>query len=199
MFTVALTGGIATGKSYVLDRLKARAIPAIDSDDVVHDALGPDTPITRAIEAQFGAEYLDTDGSVNRPLLAATVFSKPEARRQLEAIVHPAVYSTIRAWFAALSKPFAVASIPLLYESGREGDFDFVAVTVCAPPIQLRRLMARDGMTETEARKRISAQMPAEEKAARGNFVIRTDGDTASTDRQVDELLAVLEKLTDRT
>ena len=196
MFKVALTGGIATGKSYVLDRLKARAIPAIDADDIVHEALGPDTPVTRAIAAQFGEEFLNDDGRVNRPLLAATVFSKPEARRRLEAIVHPAVYNTIRAWFAALGKPVGVASIPLLYESGREGDFDFVAVTVCAPAIQLERLMARDGMAETEALKRISAQMPAEEKAARGNFVIRTDGDTSSTDRQVDELLAALGKLT---
>src|SRR5215203_1231436 len=177
----------------------ARAVPALDADDIVHEALGPSTPIASAIAAHFGEKFLNKDGAVNRQLLAATVFSNPDARRQLEAIVHPAVYGTIRTWFAGLGKPFGIASIPLLYETGRDGDFDFVAVTVCAPAIQLDRLMARDGMARTQAQKRISAQMPTDEKAARGNFVIRTDGDTSSTDRQVDELLAKLEKLTNST
>ena len=144
MLKVALTGGIATGKSYVLARLKDRGIPTIDADDLVHEAFAPGTPTTRAIATQFGDAFLRPDGSIDRAALAAKVFTDPEARHQLEAIVHPVVYDAIRAWFNTLDRPIGVASIPLLYETGREKDFDFVAVTVCPPEVQLQRLIKRD-------------------------------------------------------
>jgi dephospho-CoA kinase len=190
---VALTGGIATGKSYVLARLKDRGVPTIDADEIVHEALGPGTPTAHAIAAQFGQIFLKPDGSVDRALLAGPVFSDPETRRQLEAIVHPVVYDKIRAWLDTLDGSMGVASIPLLYETGRESDFDVVVVTVCRRELQVQRVRGR-GMSEEEAHQRIGAQMPAEEKAARGNFVIRTDGTMAETDRQVDELLVALRR-----
>jgi dephospho-CoA kinase len=196
MLKVALTGGIATGKSYVLARLKERGIPTIDADDLVHEALGPGTPTTKAIATQFGAAFLRPDGSVDRTGLAAKVFTQPDTRHRLEAIVHPVVYDAIRTWFDTLGGPIGVASIPLLYETGREHDFDFVAVTLCPPEVQLQRLIERDGVSEKEASQRIAAQMPAEAKAARGNFVIRTGGTMLETDRQVDQLLAALHKVT---
>jgi dephospho-CoA kinase len=189
MKKIALTGGIATGKSYVLAVLKARGIPTIEADDIVHEALGPGTPTTSAIADAFGSAFLKPDGSVHRSLLAVKVFSDPEMRRQIEAIVHPVVYGVLRTWFSTLDQTFAVASIPLLFETGREKDFDFVVVTVCPPEVQLQRLMTRRGMSEEEARQRIGAQMPAEEKAARADFVIRTEGSKLATDRQVDELV----------
>ena len=194
MLKVALTGGIATGKSYVLARLKDRGIPTVDADDLVHEALGPGTVTTQAIAAQFGDAFLEPDGSIDRKLVAAKVFAEPDARRQLEAIVHPVVYDAIRSWFDALDRPVGVASIPLLYESGREKDFDFVVVTVCPPDVQLQRLLQRDRMTEEQARQRIAAQMPAEDKAARGNFVIRTEHSTVETDRQVENLIEALRR-----
>jgi dephospho-CoA kinase len=193
MLKVALTGGIATGKSYVLARLKDRSIPTVDADDIVHEALGPGTPTSHAIAAQFGRIFLKPDGSVDRTMLAGPVFSDAETRQQLEAIVHPVVYETIRTWFDTLDRPMGVASIPLLYETRREKDFDVVVVTVCAPEVQVQRLRDR-GMSEEEACQRIGAQMPAEEKAARGTFVIRTNGTMAETDRQVEELLAALRR-----
>ena len=196
MLRVALTGGIATGKSHVLVRLKDRGVPTIDADDVVHEALGPDTPTTRAIATQFGSAFLKPDGRVDRRVLAAKVFVEPEARHQLETIVHPLVYDAIRAWFDTLGQPMGVASIPLLYETGHENDFDFVAVTLCPPEVQLQRLIERDRVSEQEAHQRIAAQMPAEEKAARGNFVIRTEGTKTETNRQVDELVVALKRVT---
>ena len=191
MLKVALTGGIATGKSYVLTRLKDHGIPTIDADEIVHEALGPGTPTATAIAAQFGSVFLKSDGSVDRAMLAGPVFGDSEMRRQLEAIVHPVVYDAIRAWFTTLATPMGVASIPLLYETHREQDFDVVVVTVCPPDIQLQRLLDR-GMSEAEAHQRMAAQMPAEDKAARGQFVIRTGGTKPETDRQVEELLVVL-------
>ncbi len=193
MLKVALTGGIATGKSYVLARLKDRGIPTIDADEIVHDALGRGTATARAIAMQFGSVFVKPDGSIDRSLLAGRVFRDGEARLQLEAIVHPGVYDAIQTWFDTLDSPMAVASIPLLYETRREQDFDVVVVTVCPPDMQLRRLLDR-GISEEEAHQRIAAQMPAEEKAARGDFVIRTDDTMLATDRQVEELLVKLNR-----
>ena len=192
MVKVALTGGIATGKSYVLGRLRDRGVPTIDADDVVHEALGPGTPTTKAIETQFGSAFLQPDGSVHRALLAARVFKDAESRLRLEAIIHPVVYDTIRQWYETLDRPMGIASVPLLYETRREADFDFVAVTVCSPEQQLERIVARDGISEDEARQRIAAQMPAEEKARRGDFVILTGGSMLATDHQVEELLIAI-------
>src|SRR5687768_9650289 len=147
---VALTGGIATGKSYVLERLKARGIPTIEADDIVHEEFGPGTATTTAIADKFGRMFLKPDGSIDRSTLATQVFRDAETRRQVEAIVHPIVYAKIRTWFETLQHPFGVASIPLLYETAREKDFDVVIVTVCPPDVQLKRLMHRDRMSEEE-------------------------------------------------
>ena len=192
MRRVALTGGIATGKTYVLQRLRDRGVPTIDADEIVHEALEPGTPTTKAIATHFGSVFIAADGSVDRTLLGRKVFGDPEARQQLEAVIHPVVYETIRKWFATLDRTLGVASIPLLYETHREGDFDFVVVTVCPPEEQLRRIVRRDRITEEQARQRMAAQMPAAEKARRADFVILTDGTTLATDRQVDELLIAL-------
>jgi dephospho-CoA kinase len=196
MRKVALTGGIATGKSYVLARIKARGTPTIDADDIVHDAMRPGTVTTRAIAAQFGSEFLKPDGSVDRARLGAKVFADPAARSEVEAVVHPLVYATIQRWFDSLAQPVGVASIPLLYETAREKDFDFVAVTLCPPDVQLRRLLERDRMSEEEAHRRIAAQIPGEEKAARADFVILTGGTLQATDQQVDELIIALGRVT---
>ncbi len=193
MLKVALTGGIATGKSYVLARLKHHGIPTIDADDLVHEALGANTPTAVTIAAQLGSAFLKPDGSIDRALLAAHVFSHAESRRQLEAIVHPVVYQAIRTWFDTLERRLGVASIPLLYETRREADFDVVVVTVCPRDMQVQRLRER-GMSDVEARQRIAAQMPAEDKAARGVMVIRTDGTMAETDRRVEDLLVALRR-----
>jgi dephospho-CoA kinase len=192
MLKVALTGGIATGKSYVLARLKDRNIPTIDADDIVHEALGSGTPTSKAIAAKFGEVFLKADGSVHRARLGEEVFRDPEARRQVEAIVHPVVWETIHKWFDTVTRPLGVASIPLLYETKHEGDFDFVVVTLCPPEVQLQRILDRDLISEEQALQRIAAQIPAEEKARRANFVIQTGGTKAVTDRQVDELVSAL-------
>ena len=119
-----------------------------------------------------------------------------QARRELEAIVHPAVYRAIAAGLRAFEliggSPLAIVDVPLLYETGHQSDFDRVIVTVCPVDVQLRRLIER-GLTAAEARQRLAAQAPAAEKAARADFVINTEGSFEETDRQVDEMVATLE------
>jgi len=137
------------------------------------------------------------DGSVDRAKLGSVVFADPSARHDLEALVHPAVYRAITAGLRAFelldASPLAVVDVPLLYESGHAEDFDRVILTVCPPEMQLARLRER-GLSDSEARQRIAAQWPAEEKARRATFVIRTDGTFEETDRQVEKILGVLRR-----
>jgi dephospho-CoA kinase len=187
---VALTGGIATGKSHVRSIFERLGVPTIDSDVLARHAVAPGTPGLAAIAARFGPDALDASGALDRKRLAALVFSDDAARRDLEAIVHPIVRRDTEAWLASVSSrhPYAIADIPLLYETGRDQDFDLVIVAACSPETQLRRLMARDGLSEAEAQQRLAAQLPIEEKVRRADHVIHTAGTVAETEAQVREL-----------
>ena len=169
MVQAALTGGIATGKSYCLARLAALGVPTIDADKLARLAVAPGSPGLTAVVERFGPGILRV------------------ARADLEAIVHPDVYRRIRDWFAqlALTTSAAVADIPLLFETGHEYDFDAVIVAACSPEEQLRRLMTRDGLAEADARARLAAQFPIDEKVRRARYVIRTDGNYAETDTEI--------------
>jgi dephospho-CoA kinase len=191
MLKVALTGGIATGKTHVMVRLREGGIPTIDADAIVHEAFKPGTAVAQAIALEFGPAILAADGSVERRRLASIVFADAPARLRLEGIVHPTVYEEIRKWFGTVEGPVGVASIPLLYETRHESDFDMVVVTSCTAGQQLQRVMDR-GLSEDEARRRIAAQIPIEDKASRADLVIWTGGTKAETEEQVDKLLAKL-------
>jgi dephospho-CoA kinase len=184
---VALTGGIATGKSYCLGRFASRRVPTIDADWLARLAVAPGSAGLAAIAERFGGGVLLPDGSLDRPALAAIVFADRAARADLEAIVHPDVYRRIRDWLARLppSTPVAIADIPLLFETGHEHDFDKVIVAACSVSEQLRRLVGRDGLSESAARARLDAQWPIDEKVRRADYVIRTDGSFADTDAEI--------------
>lgn len=196
---VALTGGIATGKSHVRTRFDSLGIPTVDADMLARDAVAPGTAGLAAVVRRFGADVCEADGTLNRRKVGAIVFHDPAARRDLEQIVHPYVREMIERWFASLDPrdvPFAVADIPLLFESQRERDFDTVIVTACEPASQLRRLMVRDRLTEAEAQQRIAAQWPLDKKVANADYVIRTDGTFDDTNRQVDAVVSQLRSST---
>ena len=192
---VALTGGIATGKSHVRALFERLGVPAIDADVLAREAVAPGSPGLTAVTARFGDGMLDPSGALDRKRLAAVVFADERARRDLEAIVHPFVRQAVDAWFASLDPsrhPFALADIPLLYETGRDRDFDTVVVAACDPDTQLERVMARDQVAEEDARRRIEAQLPIGEKVRRADHVIRTDASPAHTEAQVRDVLARL-------
>jgi dephospho-CoA kinase len=194
MLKVALTGGIATGKSHVLEQFRRHGIPCLDADELAHGVTSAGTEATVAIAARFGLDVLAPDGSVNRAKLGAIVFADPIARKELEAIVHPAVYRAMAAGlraFEMLEYAMTVVDVPLLYETSAEKQFDRVVATLCPPDVQLARLVGR-GMSEEAARQRLAAQWPADEKAARADFVIRTDGSFEETDRQIADVLRQL-------
>jgi dephospho-CoA kinase len=188
---IALTGGIASGKTWVRARFEDLGVPTIDSDALAREVVAPGTPGLAAVVGRFGREVLLPSGALDRKKLGRIVFADDEARRALEAIVHPEVHRATEQWFASLdprTHPFAIADIPLLYETGRDRDFDEVIVAATDPETQVRRVMQRDGLSEPETRQRLAAQLPIEEKAAKADHVIRTDGTHDETDEQVKRL-----------
>lgn len=190
---VALTGGIATGKSHVRAEFATLGVPTIDSDVLARLAVAPGSAGLAAVATRFGSHVLDASGSLDRAALGAVVFADASARRDLEAIVHPFVRDETERWFAALPDDvrFAIADIPLLYEVGRDRDFDVVLVVACHPATQLARVIAR-GISEQEARQRIAAQLPIDDKVRRADHVIRTDGSIDQTNRQARAIYAIL-------
>jgi dephospho-CoA kinase len=194
MKRVALTGGIATGKSVVRAELDRLGVPTIDADVVAREVVAAGTPALAAILARFGSGVLDSDGALDRRKLGSIVFADESARRDLEGIVHPAVKAGIDVWLDSFDQKHnvAVAVIPLLYETGRERDFDVIITTACNPEEQLRRVMTRDSLSELQAKQRIAAQLSTEEKVRRADFAIWTDGTYDNTKRQVLETLEQL-------
>jgi dephospho-CoA kinase len=189
---VALTGGIATGKSHCLAGFARLGADVVDADVLAREVVAPGTPGFAAVVARFGRGILTRDGDIDRAALGSLVFADEIARRDLESIVHPAVYAEIdkrhRESFSKNRKTTPgvvfIADIPLLYETGREGDFDRVIVAACRPEQQIERMKAR-GLTETEARQRLASQWPVEEKRRRADYAIDTSGTIEATDEQI--------------
>jgi dephospho-CoA kinase len=156
--------------------------------------VAPGSPGLAAVVQHFGPEVLLADGTLDRAALARIVFEDSRARASLEAIVHPEVYRRIREWFVNLpaASRVAIADIPLLFETGHNHDFDAVIVAACRPDEQVRRVMARDGLSEHDAKARLAAQWPIEEKAKRADYVIWTDRSFAETDAQIGDVLSKL-------
>lgn len=194
---IGLTGGIATGKSTVSRHWQEAGATVIEADELAHRALEPDTPTWEAIVRAFGKDILNADRTVNRPKLAEIVFGDEQKRRTLNTIVHPAV---LQMWTEQLDKltregktRVAVTSIPLLYEVGVEKDFDCVVVVACPEQTQLTRLAAK-GMSETQARARIRAQWPLQQKMDRADFVIWNNGVLEVLHRQADIIWATIKE-----
>jgi dephospho-CoA kinase len=187
-----LTGGIGTGKSYVRAKLDKLGVPTIDADSLAREAVDPGTATFTAVVEHFGSAVVGADGSLNRRALGKIVFADPKARQKLERIVHPAVRAAMEEWFGSLDPmhhPIAVADVPLLFETGRQAEFDEVILTVSSPSIQFQRLRIRDGLSEAELRERIAAQLPVEAKLPGANFVIDTSGTFAETDAQIESMV----------
>lgn len=195
---VGLTGGIATGKSYVTRRLHDAGLPTIDADQLAREAVAPGSPGLATVVQRFGRDVLTAGGALDRARLATIVFADTGARADLEAIIHPEVRRRIAEWQAHVREggyrgPL-VADIPLLFETGRTGDFDVIVVVACDAARQRERLMTRDGLSAEAAAQRIAAQWPIDEKVRAAEFVVMTDGTFADTDAQVDALVEELRR-----
>lgn len=196
MPVIGLTGGVASGKTLVTDYLEKKGIPVVDADRIAREVVRAGEPAYLEIVKEFGPGVLGPDGSLNRKKLGALVFDSPDKRKRLEAIIHPRVYGVawkeIRRILDRDPGALIVFSVPLLFETGHDKDVDKTVLVYADEPAQVRRLMQRNGLTEPEARKRVSAQMPIDEKSRISDYVIRNMGTVEETYRQVDSILPEL-------
>jgi len=191
---VGLTGGIGSGKSTVARLLAARGAVVLDADVLAREAVEPGTPGFDAVLARFGDAVRSSGGTIDRAQLAAIVFADDEARHDLEAIVHPQVRLRIGEAVAAHADSDAVVVVdsPLLIETGAHESFPVVVVVTAPDDARIARLTAR-GMGEADARARMAAQMPLEEKATYADVLLDNGGSEAELESQVDRLWADLQ------
>jgi dephospho-CoA kinase len=195
MLRVGLTGGIASGKSTVAEMLRERNVPVLEADPLGHELLEPGQAAYEEVVRDFGKEVLDPNGKVSRSKLGGIVFADAQKRARLNQILHPRIQDVVRKWFAALDGPdapeLAVVEAALIIEAGYNKELDKVIVCWCRPEQQIERLEER-GLAVEDARRRIAAQMPMEEKRRLADEQIDCSGSIEETKRQV---FAVLERL----
>ncbi|WP_449408491.1 dephospho-CoA kinase [Microbacterium maritypicum] len=189
---IALTGGIASGKSTIARRLAEHGAVVVDADRIVRDVQAPGTPVLAAIAEEFGGDVIAADGSLDRAALGAIVFGDQERLRRLNAIVHPAVRAESQRRFeeAAAGDPDAVVvyDVPLLVEARVDDPWDLIVVAHAPAAVRLRRLVELRGMEAAAAQERIDAQVPDERRLAIADEVIDTAGTIEETLVQTDAL-----------
>jgi dephospho-CoA kinase len=190
---VGLTGSIAVGKTFVCRVIEEAGIPVLDADQTARDVVAPGTPGLDRIVGEFGREVLREDGSLDRASLGAIVFADEAKRKLLNSIVHPSVIEAQDQWITRLAavdpNGMAVIDAALMIESGGYKRFDQLVVVFCEPELQLERLMQRSSLTAEEARQRIAAQMPQEEKKRYADHLIDTSGSFDDTRNRTIEVI----------
>jgi len=187
---IGLTGGIGSGKSTVSELLAARGAVIVDADRIAREVVEPGTPGLAAVVEAFGEQVLAADGSLDRPALAAVVFSDPAARARLDGIVHPLVRRRSAELVAAAPADAVVVNdVPLLVETGQAASFDVVLVVEAEPEIRVARLVRR-GLTEDDARARIASQASDEQRRTVADVVLDNSGTPEELAEQVDRFWA---------
>lgn len=182
---VGLTGGIASGKSAVSDRFGSLGITVLDADDIARELVEPGQPALAEIRAAFGDEYITTSRELDRRALRQHVFHDPEARRKLEAILHPRIRAALESRSALATSPYVIVSVPLLAEVGGYPWLDEVIVVDVTRATQLRRLLMRDRVDLELANRMLDAQVTREERVAIADQVIENEGTLAELDAAV--------------
>lgn len=196
LLIVALTGGIAAGKSLVALSLKARGCYIHSADKVAYRLMRPGNFIWEQIVSRFGSDILDRDQTISRSRLGVIIFSDEKERRFLNNLIHPRVLEKKREIIQRLRKKgthkIFVSEAALTIESGFASFFDKIIVVTCREEIQEERLMKRDGISKEEARKKIASQMPPAEKLRHADYIIDSSGTKESTIRQTENVYGLL-------
>jgi len=196
-FRVALTGGIASGKTTVADLFAAHGVPLIDTDVIAREVVEPGQPALTAVAQAFGSDVLDRDGRLDRRRLREIIFGDATARGRLEAILHPAIRAEMerQSVVAAQDGPYQVLVIPLLAEGGRRDQVDRVLVVDAPETVQVERLMARDGVTREQAEASLRAQAQRATRLGIADDVVTNTGRIEDLREQVAALHARYVKL----
>lgn len=193
MKTIGLTGGIASGKTAVSDRLAAAGLAIVDTDLLAREIVAPGEPALAELAEAFGTEVLAADGTLDRVALGALVFDDAVARAKLNAITHPRIRERMFVRVAehrAAGARAAVLVVPLLFENGLDALVDESWVVDVPEAVQKQRLMARNGFTDAEADARIASQLPRNAKLAKATRVIANQGDLAALEAEITRVLS---------
>ena len=185
---IALTGGIACGKSLVASYMSTRGVEMCEADELAHQALVQGTTVYEAVVQHFGGEIVADSGAIDRTVLAERVFGAAEDRAALNALVHPAVEKAWNAWLQERQAAMAVVVVPLLFEAGYGDGWDAV-VCVCASRVTRMARLRERGLTDDQAKARIDAQWPEREKIARADYAVWNDGTPECLETQVVRVL----------
>ena len=190
-FTLGITGTIASGKSSAGKILQELGVPVIDTDHIVHEILAKDPTVIKAVKDRFGEEVLTNEGKVDREKLGKVVFSDHEAKKSLEAIVHPATIMQCRKLIEEKNdNPVVAILVPLLFEARLESEYDEIWTIFTDEAILKERLAKRNGLDSVEIEKRLGAQMSQNEKVMRANHVIDNSDSLENTRNQIKTLLS---------
>ena len=188
MLKIGLTGGIGSGKSTVAERLAALGAGAIDTDRIARELTEPGTPTLARIEEELGPGILTADGALDRGALRQRVFLDKAARARLEAILHPPIRALMLERAAALRTPYAVLSVPLLFETGQDTLMDRVLAVDCPEEIQIARVQRRNGLPREEIERILASQIPRAERLARADDIVDNGGDLAALAPQIERI-----------
>ncbi|MBW3534114.1 MAG: dephospho-CoA kinase [Gemmatimonadetes bacterium] len=197
MLSVALTGNVASGKSAVGETWAREGVPVVSADELARRAVAPGSEALQKVRRTFGEEVMASDGTLDRDALRRRVFQDDDARGRLESIVHPRVWALWESWLrerAAEDHALVAAEIPLLYETGRQHDFDVVVVVDAPEAERLRRLVELRGLDEAEARRIMASQMGPAEKRRKADHVLVNDGSLESLEARARALLETLRR-----
>jgi dephospho-CoA kinase len=187
-----LTGGVGMGKSIAAQLLRQHGAQVVDTDELARQLVQPGQPALSEIQAAFGENIVASNGQLRRDELAQIIFADANARKKLEAILHPRIRER---WLAQIevwrreNRPLAVVVIPLLFETRAESHFDKIICVACSAPAQRKRLLER-GWTPEQIQQRLAAQWPVEQKIARADFVVWTDGTLDVHAQQIERIIA---------
>ncbi len=192
MLKVGLTGGIACGKSSVLEELRKSGVRALDADEIAHSLISPNGGAYPEVVDAFGSKILTSDRIIDRKKLGAIVFSDRAALDRLNQIVHPYVFAEEKRQILAIEADLEeaepgllVVDAALMIEVGSYRNYDSVIVVYCRPAVQLHRLMQRDDLSAEEALKRIRSQMPVLRKLRYADYVVDNSGERSQSQRQI--------------
>jgi len=188
MFRVGLTGGIASGKTAVANLFATHGVPVIDTDIIAREVVEPGQPALATVVDAFGTGVLAADGRLDRPRLRERIFGDAEARRRLEAILHPAIRAEMERQSRAAGGPYQVLVIPLLVEGGRQNHINRVLVVDVPEATQIERLVRRDGVSRDQAEAALRAQASRDARLAFADDVIENTGDVAALETRVAKL-----------
>lgn len=191
-FVLGITGGIATGKSSVVQHFIDLGFPVVDADIIARHLLDQNEQAYNEVVKVFGSEILQENGEINRQALGALVFNHPDKLKQLDELMAPFLQESILAAIkqASQNQKLVIVDVPLMYEKGYDEWMDQVAVVYCTPNQQLKRLMQRNQLTEKEAKQRMDSQLPIEMKKLLAEVVFDNSNDLTQTIQQVDTWLS---------